>query len=224
LNALELTGRATTHLVPVPDLQCTVHVHMAVPFSNLRRAAQSAGFDLRAVSSFRDFDRQLAIWNGKYNGARPVYDAGGRPLDALRLSPEERIEAILRWSALPGASRHHWGTDVDVIDAHAVPAGYRVQLTEQEYASSGPFGPLLEWLKDHAARFGFFRPFRGILSGVQPEPWHFSFAPVAEAARVALKPSLLEAALADAPLLGKEFVMGHLDELHARYVSAIDWP
>lgn len=224
MNALELTGRATTHLVPVPDLQCTVHVHAAVPFSSLRRAARAAGFDLRAVSSFRDFDRQLAIWNGKYSGARPLYDAEGRALDASRLSPQERIDAILHWSALPGASRHHWGTDVDVIDANAVPAGYRVQLTAQEYASSGPFGPLLEWLKGHAERFGFFRPFRGILSGVQPEPWHFSFAPVAEAARTALKPTLLEAALADAPLLGKEIVMARLDELHARYVAAIDWP
>ncbi len=224
MNALELTGRATTHLVPVPDLHCTVHVHAAAPFANLRRAARAAGFDLRAVSSFRDFDRQLAIWNGKYSGARPLYDADGRPLDASRLPPEERIEAILRWSALPGASRHHWGTDVDVIDANAVPAGYRVQLTAEEYAPPGPFGPLLGWLQDHAERFGFFRPFRGILSGVQPEPWHFSFAPVAEAARAALKPSLLEAALADAPLLGKEFVMGRLDELHARYVAAIDWP
>jgi len=224
LNALELTGRATTHLVPVPEPPCTLHVHAAAPFLNLRQAGLAAGFDLRAASSFRDFERQLAIWNGKYSGERPLYDADGRLLDASRLSPQDRIEAILRWSALPGASRHHWGTDVDLIDANAVPAGYRVQLTAAEYAPSGPFGPLLDWLRVHAERFGFFRPFRGVLSGVQPEPWHFSFAPVAEAARAALKPRVLEAALADAPLLGKEFVMARLDELHARYVSAIDWP
>lgn len=191
---------------------------------NLREAARAAGFDLRAVSSFRDFDRQLAIWNGKYSGARPLYDAGGRPLDASALSPRDRIEAILRWSALPGASRHHWGTDVDVIDAGAVPADYRVQLTASEYAPQGPFGRLMHWLEAHAARFGFFRPFRGVLSGVQAEPWHFSFAPVAEMARAALKPQVLTAALAEAPILGKEFVLARLDELHARYVSAIDWP
>ena len=40
-----------------------------------------------------------------------------------QLSPAERIEAILRWSALPGASRHHWGTDLDLIDAHAIQPG-----------------------------------------------------------------------------------------------------
>ncbi len=35
----------------------------------------------------------------------------------------ERVAAILVWSALPGASRHHWGTDCDVIDAAALPPG-----------------------------------------------------------------------------------------------------
>ncbi|HEX9405010.1 MAG TPA: hypothetical protein VF917_11310, partial [Steroidobacteraceae bacterium] len=75
-----------------------------------------------------------------------------------------------------------------------------------------------------AARFGFFRPFRGVLSGVRPEPWHFSFAPVAENARRSLTPAVLHKAIAAAPLLGKEQVLGRLDELHARYVAAIDWP
>ena len=98
----------------------------------------------------------------------------------------------LLWSALPGASRHHWGTDVDVIDARATAPGYRVQLTPEEYAPGGPFAPLGEWLEANAARFGFFRPFRGVLSGVQPEPWHFSFAPVAENARRALSPAVLQ--------------------------------
>jgi hypothetical protein len=31
-------------------------------------------------------------------------------------------------------------------------------------------------------------------------------------------------AIAGAPLLGKEIVLASLDELHARYVAAIDWP
>jgi hypothetical protein len=59
---------------------------------------------------------------------------------------------------------------------------------------------------------------------VQAEPWHFSFAPVAETARRALSPSVLRAALAAAPLQGKDQVMSRLEELHARYVAAIDWP
>lgn len=219
-----MTGLSRAHIVEVPEPRCSLHIHAVVPFSNLRRAAAQAGFDLRPESSFRDFSRQLAIWNGKFSGERPVYDAAGRAMDMSRLAPAERVSAILLWSALPGASRHHWGTDLDLIDAAAVPAGYRVQLTVEEFAAAGPFAPLARWLDEHAGRFGFFRPFRGVLSGVQAEPWHFSFAPVAEPARRALSPKVLRTAIADAPLLGKDEVLGRLDELHARYVAAIDWP
>jgi LAS superfamily LD-carboxypeptidase LdcB len=190
----------------------------------LRRAALAAGFDLTPVSSFRDFERQLSIWNAKFCGERPLYDAAGRVLDAAQLSPAERVEAILRWSALPGASRHHWGTDLDLIDANAIQQGYRVQLTAAEFATTGPFARLAEWLDTHAPRFGFFRPFRGVLSGVQAEPWHYSFAPLAEPARRSLTPTVLQAAIAGAPLLGKESVLERLEELHLRYVAAIDWP
>jgi LAS superfamily LD-carboxypeptidase LdcB len=220
----ELTGQARTHIVDLADPACALHIHVAVPFMNLRRAALAAGFDLRAISSFRDFGRQIAIWNGKFRGDKPLYDAQGQALDALQMAPSERIAAILLWSALPGTSRHHWGTDVDLIDAAAIAPDYRVQLTAQEFAPTGPFAPLSKWLDTEAQRFGFFRPFRGILSGVQPEPWHFSFAPVAENARRALSPAVLRAALTDAPLLGRDHVLTQLDELHARYVAAIDWP
>ncbi len=224
MNAAELTGQARTHTVALPQPACALHVHVAAPFSGLARAALAAGFDLKPVSSFRDFDRQLAIWNAKYTGRRALYDADGRMLDAAQLSPAERVDAILRWSALPGASRHHWGTDLDLIDARAVAPDYQVLLKTDEFAPGGPFAPMGEWLDAHAARFGFFRPYRGILSGVAAEPWHFSFAPVAEYARRALSPAVLRAALAPAPLEGKDEVLKRLDELHARYVDAIDWP
>ncbi|HMK87741.1 MAG TPA: M15 family metallopeptidase [Steroidobacteraceae bacterium] len=220
----ELTGRARSHIVDVADPPCALHAHVVTPFENLRRAARAEGFDLVAASSFRDFDRQLAIWNGKFNGTSPLTDSSGRTLDALALSPGERVEAILHWSALPGASRHHWGTDLDLIDRNAVAPGYRVQLTEQEFSEPGPFAPLAEWLETNAPRFGFFRPFRGILSGVGPEPWHYSFAPIAEGARRALHPTILRAALAAASLAGRDHVLARIEELHERYVASIDWP
>ena len=224
MTPVELTGRARTHIVELADPPCALHAHAAAPFLNLRRAASEAGFDLVPVSGFRDFARQLAIWNAKFDGAAPLFDAGGRALDAAQLSPQERVAAILQWSALPGASRHHWGTDLDLIDRGAVAPGYRVQLTPAEYAAPGPFAPLAGWLEANAPRFGFFRPFRGVLSGVRPEPWHFSFAPVAERARRDLSPAVLRAALHEARLAGGECVLERLDELHARYVASIDWP
>jgi LAS superfamily LD-carboxypeptidase LdcB len=224
VNDGELTGRVRTHIADVSDPECGLHVDVVAPFSNLRRAALADGFDLMPVSSFRAFSHQLAIWNGKFSGERPMLDASGQTIDVNELSPLQRIEAILLWSALPGASRHHWGTDVDLIDRHATAPGYRIQLTPQEFEAGGPYAALAGWLEDNAARFGFFRPFRGVASGVQPEPWHFSFAPVAENARRTLTPAVLYKAIADAPLLGKEHVLTRLDALHARYVAAIDWP
>jgi LAS superfamily LD-carboxypeptidase LdcB len=224
VNHGELTGRVRTHIADLTEPRCALHAHVAAPFLNLRRAALADGFDLVPVSSFRDFSRQLTIWNAKFSGQKPLLDAAGQALDTGELSSRERIDAILLWSALPGASRHHWGTDVDIADGNAGPPGYRPQLTPEEFAPAGPFAPLAEWLEVNAARFGFFRPFRGVLSGVQPEPWHFSFAPVAENARRALTVAVLREAIAEAPLLGKVEVLERLDELHAGYVAKIDWP
>jgi LAS superfamily LD-carboxypeptidase LdcB len=220
----ELTGRARTHLVQVEEPPCALHVHARVAFERLRGAAAAAGFDLVPQSSFRDFERQLTIWNRKWSGAAPLYGAHGETLEAAGLSAAERIDAILLWSALPGASRHHWGTDLDLIDRSAVPPGYRVQLVPEEYARPGPFAPLAEWLEANALRFGFFRPFRGVLSGVQAEAWHYSFAPVAEFARRRLTPGVLRDALAGAELAGKDAVLQRIEELHGRYVAGVDWP
>jgi LAS superfamily LD-carboxypeptidase LdcB len=224
VNTGELTGRLRSHVTQLTEPPCILHAEAIAAFLSLRRAALADGFDLVPQSSFRDFSRQLAIWNGKFSGARPMQDASGRPIDTRDLSPEQRIDAILLWSALPGASRHHWGTDVDLIDGRAAAQGYQPRLTAEEFAPGGPFAALGEWLLANAARFGFFRPYRGVLSGVQPEPWHFSFAPIAENARRALTPAVLRQAISEAPLLGKESVLARLDELHARYVARIDWP
>jgi LAS superfamily LD-carboxypeptidase LdcB len=224
VNAEELTGQTRSHISEVDQPRCALHRQVVTPFLNLRRAAALDGIDLVPASSFRDFARQLSIWNAKFDGQRPLLDADGAPLDAQELAPEQRIEAILLWSALPGASRHHWGTDVDLIDRHAIPADYQVQLTSDEFAPGGPFAKLAAWLERHAPRFGFFRPFRGERSGAQSEAWHFSFAPIAESARQQLTPQVLRQALAGVPLSGKEAVLKQLDELHERYVAVIDLP
>ncbi len=224
MTPAELTGRARGHVEELDSPRCVLHALVRTPFLKLRAAASSAGFDLVPQSAYRDFDRQLRIWNAKFNGEAPVNDSSGRPVEALALKPAERIDAILIWSALPGASRHHWGTDLDLVDRAAIPLGYRVQLVAEEYAPPGPFAPLGAWLEANAARFGFFRPFRGVLSGVQPEAWHFSFAPLAEPARRALRVADLREALREAPLAGKDSVLERLEELHERYVARIDWP
>ena len=110
INAEMLTGRSTEHLAPLSGNH-RLQPQAVNAFLAMQQAAREAGFDLQPASTFRDFDRQLAIWNGKFCGQRPVLDKDSRPIDVAPLSAAERCEAILRWSALPGASRHHWGSD-----------------------------------------------------------------------------------------------------------------
>ncbi|MBC7428790.1 MAG: D-alanyl-D-alanine carboxypeptidase family protein [Bacteriovorax sp.] len=62
---------------------------------------------MEIASAFRGFDAQLSIWNAKAKGLRTLFDDQGNALDYKTLSSVEIVYAILRWSALPGASRQH---------------------------------------------------------------------------------------------------------------------
>ena len=85
-------------------------------FKRMQSAAAQDNVDMQIVSSYRSFDRQLQIWQNKWMGKTNLLDADENILDATKLSDQQKILAILTWSALPGASRHHWGTDLDVYD------------------------------------------------------------------------------------------------------------
>src|SRR3990170_7934096 len=106
LNEFELTGRARTHVVQRDDLGAALHPEAIEPFLALREAAAREGIELAIFSGFRDFDAQCRIWNLKYRGERPCYDARGNVRDCAGFGAEELADAILAWSALPGASRH----------------------------------------------------------------------------------------------------------------------
>ena len=82
MNELELTGRARTHIVELERPRCALHYAAATSFLAMRDAAAGAGVDLAAASSFRDFDRQLHLWNSKWTGERPLLDRQGQPLVA----------------------------------------------------------------------------------------------------------------------------------------------
>jgi LAS superfamily LD-carboxypeptidase LdcB len=122
VNTDELTGRARTHIVELPDMAAAVHHHVAAPLLRLRRAARESGFEIGVVSSFRDFNRQLAsgMENTAASGRCSMRQERSSTSGSCRRAA--RIAEILRWSALPGASRHHWGTDLDLVDRNAIPA------------------------------------------------------------------------------------------------------
>lgn len=219
-----LTGRDLTGFAEwrrAGDL-CQLHPDVIGPLEDLCARAAAAGLDLRVASGFRSFERQLAIWNAKARGARPVLDDRGQPLDLGLLDDRARMHAILRWSALPGASRHHWGTDIDVWDAAAVPADYRLQLVAEEYAPGGPFFALHTWLAaELTGDAGFSRPYAVDRGGVAPEPWHLSFAPLAREFAARLSPRLLREVIAAADIELKAVILDHLDEICARYLDSV---
>jgi LAS superfamily LD-carboxypeptidase LdcB len=223
-NSLELTGRASTHVQEAPELGCILHRDALAQARAMQTSARGAGIELAIVSSFRAFERQVLIWNAKYTGERPLIGRNGALLDHATLSEAALIDAILLWSALPGASRHHWGTDLDVIDRAAVAADYRPQLVPAEFSAGGPFARLDAWLGANMQSFGFFRPYTTDRGGVQPEPWHLSYAPLAQAALGALTPQVLAEALAGSGMHGREAVLARLSEIYPRYVTAIDPP
>lgn len=224
MNALQLTGRDAGHVVELAGPACRLHAAAVEPFLAMRSAAAADGIDLVAVSSFRDFARQRAIWNAKFRGERPASDRRGRRIDLLRLDPGARVEAILWWSALPGASRHHWGSDLDVADGRVIAAGYAAKLEAPEYRRGGPFAALTRWLDRHMRRFGFYRPYVRAGTGVQPEPWHLSFAPIARGALADMTVELLAAAIAGGGVDGEAEILERLPAIRERYVLGVERP
>lgn len=223
-DALELTGRSRTHILQLEAPRSALHRDVVEPFLALRAAAAADGFDVAVSSSFRDFEAQRRIWNSKFRGERDLLDENGVAIDPTGLDDEQRVDHILRWSALPGASRHHWGTEVDLYDAAAMPAGYRLQLVPAEFAPDGMFGAFADWLARHALRHGFYRPYATFLGGVRPEPWHWSHVEVSARAMEALTWQIIAEAIAGADLDGKETVLDRIEAIHRQYVLAVARP
>ncbi len=220
LTDAQLTGRDESHLHYRGSIALMPACWQA--FEELRSAAAQAGFELCIASGFRSFERQLAIWNAKASGQRPVHDDRGLVVAMSALSPLQQVRAIMRYSALPGASRHHWGSDLDIYDAGALPEGYQLQLTPQEVADDGMFGALHYWLDEQIAAdtaAGFFRPYATDMGGVAPERWHLSYAPLAQQCAAQLTPDCLRDALATGELVYTELVLSELAALYERYVA-----
>jgi LAS superfamily LD-carboxypeptidase LdcB len=224
MNPLELTGRARTHIEQLDDPRVALHREAVAPFLAMRAAASQEGIELMPFSAFRDFDAQVEIWNRKFRGERPLYDRDGNVREHASLSEAQIVDAILVWSAVPGASRHHWGSEIDVFDAAAVPDGYRVKLLPEEYAPDGIFQKLAHWLGRHLHEYGFFRPYDRDRGGVYPEPWHISYEPVSSAALTALTPDIIDQALRETDVLGKALILERLPEIWGTYVVNVSAP
>lgn len=173
----ETLGLTTSHLISF-DQHFKVHKGIAKDLEALINLSEKNSFQLSLASSFRSFERQLIIWNEKAQGKRVLRDDQGKELVYKSLSEEDVLFSILRWSALPGTSRHHWGTDIDVYDQISLPSrDYQIQLTPYEVSSNGPFGAFHDWLDEVIEKkesYQFFRPYLLDRGGIAPERWHLS--------------------------------------------------
>jgi LAS superfamily LD-carboxypeptidase LdcB len=187
-------------------------------FKQMQMAAAQDNVDIQIVSSYRSFERQLHIWQNKWSGKATLLDVNEKALDASVLSEQEKILAILTWSALPGASRHHWGTDLDVYDKKSVQQNqHDFQLVCSEY-DQGPCTLLSNWLNKHAREYGFIRPYSKYNGGIAREPWHLSLQSSADQMIALQNEHILLDNLKDSNILGFDSIMAHMPDIYQRFV------
>lgn len=125
-------------------------------FQLMADSAAADGIRIFVVSGTRNHEYQTDIWSRKWQGR------GG--------DDAERALSILEYSSMPGTSRHHWGTDLDI------------NSVEPSYFESGQGEKVYEWMHENAHKFGFFQPYTAQTkgrTGYNEEKWHWSYQPIA---------------------------------------------
>jgi D-alanyl-D-alanine carboxypeptidase len=139
-------------------------------FTKMWAAAKADGITLTIVSATRNFERQRGIWEGKWTGSRLIEN--GANAAKKYPNPKTRALKILEYSSMPGSSRHHWGTDVDLNDL------------DNYTFEKGPGKKVYEWMVAHAHEYGFCQPYskkgEARPHGYNEEKWHWSYIPVAK--------------------------------------------
>ncbi|MBX2946473.1 MAG: M15 family metallopeptidase [Cyclobacteriaceae bacterium] len=126
-------------------------------FIRMAEAAKEDGVKLTIISATRNYFQQKAIWERKWMAEASIKNEA------------DRAKKILLFSSMPGTSRHHWGTDMDLNDLN------------NEYFDSGEGLKIYEWLKAHAHEYGFCQPYTSKVNGrtgYEEERWHWSYTPL----------------------------------------------
>jgi hypothetical protein len=220
-----LTGRQNNKLIDYNG--SLIHEEALASFKELQlKAKQEIGADLQILSSFRDYDRQEMIWNAKASGERKLLDSNGTPLNYAELSNEEVLLSILRWSAIPGASRHHWGCDFDVFDSNKMNKE-DVMLVPSESDIGAPMHELYEWIgkkikEDDSC--SFFRPYDEDFGGVNIEKWHISYKPTTDAIFESYTFDFFIKNLESSSILLKELILKDAKNIYNLYLKTISKP
>ena len=217
----ELLGQQNNHIHWLSN-KIGIHHDMVNAYQEMQAAAKKQNIDLHIASGWRGFERQLQIWNNKFLTVTNVKSIEGQIIDMAEFSDYEKIKTILTFSALPGASRHHWGTDIDVYAPNLLSNKDSLQLEPWEYSERGPFAQLNDWLKQNSQCYGFYFPYDCYRGGIAHEPWHLSFAPLADQYQQQLTVDLLADTIKKSTIEGKLTVLDHLDEIYQNYIININ--
>jgi zinc D-Ala-D-Ala carboxypeptidase len=138
-------------------------------FKKMYDAARKDSIKLTIISATRNFESQKGIWEAKWTGARLVDD---QDISKTIPDPRQRALKILEYSSMPGSSRHHWGTDIDLNNL----SDYHFQ--------SGEGKKVYDWLRANAHKYGFCQPYspKGAdrPAGYNEEKWHWSYLPISK--------------------------------------------
>jgi len=139
-------------------------------FNKMQIAAKEDGINLKIVSAYRGYDRQKLIWNTKFKKFTTEF----------KLKPSQAVYEIIRFSTIPGTSRHHWGTEIDIIDNN-YPDEEDV-LIAKKFEKGGIFFKVKNWLNLNSEKFGFYITYNNDPNrkGFEHEPWHYSYAPISK--------------------------------------------
>lgn len=137
-------------------------------FKRMFEAANAEGVKLQIRSATRNFNYQKGLWERKWTGETNI-ENGKNALVAYP-NPVERARKILLYSSMPGTSRHHWGTDIDLNNF------------DNNWFENGVGSKLYQWLTAHASEYGYCQPYTAKnelrSSGYEEERWHWSYMPV----------------------------------------------
>ena len=135
-------------------------------FMDMVDAAKRDSINIYILSATRNFDEQRMIWNDKWTGRTLV---NYKNLTTIKDSVL-RAKEILKYSSMPSASRHHWGTDVDLDNFN------------NTFFSHGEGLKAYNWLVKNAHKYGFCNPYnekgKSRKSGYEEERWHWSYFPI----------------------------------------------
>ncbi len=131
-------------------------------FLRMYEAARKDGITLKIVSGARSFEEQRRIWEWKWGEAQKKNFSSDREIASY----------ILQYSLMPGTSRHHWGTEIDLNNIN------------NSYFEKGYGLKVYEWLQKNAGDFGFCQVYDDTAvsgrKGCNTEKWHWSYLPLSE--------------------------------------------